>query len=317
MNQEATQNQPQNAVIASGESTTDLLLDTNAMAQMQAVARMMASGRATVPQHLQKNEADCFAVCIQAAQWKMNPFVVAQKTHFVGGTLGYEAQLVNAVVSSSTAIVGGFSYEWFGSWERVIGNFKEVRNQQGKTYIKPNWSLADEKGLGVRVWATRSGEDEPKVLELLLTQAQVRNSTLWASDPKQQLAYLAVKRWARLYAPQVIMGVYTPDELEPANNRIRDVNPVNGRGNADPKGATLDSVMEQEVSDMKLVEDFRTRIDQTSSMKTLSNIANEIGVAVNDQQIIEPERSELLNHFKTAKRKIAEAEALEAQEANA
>jgi hypothetical protein len=47
-----------------------------------------------------------------------------------------------------------------------------------------------------------------------MSQATVRNSTLWASDPKQQLAYLAVKRWARLYCPDVILGVYTPDELQ-------------------------------------------------------------------------------------------------------
>ena len=60
---------------------------------------------------------------------------------------------------------------------------------------------------------TLKGEDSPRNLELLLTQAQVRNSTLWASDPKQQLAYLAIKRWSRLYCPDVIMGVYTPDEL--------------------------------------------------------------------------------------------------------
>lgn len=32
--------------------------------------------------------------------------------------------------------------------------------------------------------------------------------------PKQQLAYLAVKRWARLYAPDVILGVYSADELD-------------------------------------------------------------------------------------------------------
>jgi len=49
---------------------------------------------------------------------------------------------------------------------------------------------------------------------------------LWASDPKQQLAYLAVKRWARLYAPAVILGVYSSDELEPINvAKERVVNP--------------------------------------------------------------------------------------------
>ncbi|QSX32492.1 recombinase RecT [Shewanella avicenniae] len=316
MNQAIQQTEFNTNLPVGAENTTDLLLDSHAMTQIQAVARMMANGRATVPQHLQKNEADCFAVCIQAAQWKMNPFVVAQKTHLVGGTLGYEAQLVNAVVSSSTAIVGGFHYEWFGAWERVIGNFKEVTNPQGKTYIKPNWALADEKGLGVRVWATRRGEDEPKVLELLLSQAQVRNSTLWASDPKQQLAYLGVKRWARLYAPAVIMGVYTVDELEPSNNRIRDVNP---RPNTAPKakGSTLNSVIDEPQSDMDLVAEFHARIDDTSSVSILNQIASEIGVAVEENRIYETERKELLKHFKQAKQFIAQAEEMEAQEAAA
>src|SRR5256885_12962122 len=58
-------------------------------------------------------------------------------------------------------------------------------------------------GLGVRVWATFRGEEEPRVLELLLAQARTRNSTLWADDPRQHLAYLATKRWSRLYCPDV------------------------------------------------------------------------------------------------------------------
>jgi 3-hydroxymyristoyl/3-hydroxydecanoyl-(acyl carrier protein) dehydratase len=60
----------------------------------------MADSKATVPAHLAGKPADCLAVTMQA-QWGMNPFAVAQKTHVVNGTLGYEAQLVNAVVSSS------------------------------------------------------------------------------------------------------------------------------------------------------------------------------------------------------------------------
>lgn len=37
---------------------------------------------------------------MQAVQWGMNPFAVAQKTHFVSGKIGYEAQLVNAVITA-------------------------------------------------------------------------------------------------------------------------------------------------------------------------------------------------------------------------
>ena len=47
-----------------------------------------------------------------------------------------------------------------------------------------------------------------------MAQAAVRNSPLWKSDPKQQLAYLAIKKWARLFTPDVILGVYTPDEMD-------------------------------------------------------------------------------------------------------
>lgn len=54
----------------------------------------------------------------------------------------------------------------------------------------------------------------------------MRNSPLWATDPRQQLAYLAVKRWSRLYAPDVILGVYTPDELDEANREMRDITPA-------------------------------------------------------------------------------------------
>ncbi|MDH8045814.1 recombinase RecT, partial [Klebsiella pneumoniae] len=61
------------------------------------------------------------AVTMQAAQWGMNPFAVAQKTHVVNGTLGYEAQLVNAVVSSSNLLATRLNYKWDGDWSKVSG----------------------------------------------------------------------------------------------------------------------------------------------------------------------------------------------------
>ncbi|MFB2796967.1 RecT family recombinase [Aeromonas veronii] len=200
-----------------------LMMNVDFMASIDKMAAMMASGKATVPQHLRGNQADCFAICLQAVQWGMNPFPVAQKTHLVNGTLGYEAQLVNAVVVNSGVIKGRFDYEFFGPWERVIGKFKEVQSKdpdkKGAVYRVPDWSFADEKGCGVKVIAALAN-GQVREVELLLQQARTRNSTLWADDPKQQLAYLGVKRWARLYTPDVILGVYSVDELEE-----REINP--------------------------------------------------------------------------------------------
>jgi hypothetical protein len=203
------------APAAGSTSSIALLMDDRSMDKLMRVADMMASARATVPKHFRGNPGDCLAVCMQAATWNMNPFAVAQKTFLVGdsGTLGYEAQLVSAVINNSGAVKDRFHFEWYGPWERVIGKFTVKRSEKGE-YRVPGWSMADEEGCGIRVWATIKGETEPRELSLLLAQARVRNSTLWADDPKQQLAYLAQKRWARLYAPDVILGVYTPDEFE-------------------------------------------------------------------------------------------------------
>ncbi|BCL69847.1 hypothetical protein TUMSATVNIG1_18020 [Vibrio nigripulchritudo] len=206
-----------------GFDVSTMMFDPDLMGRLERFAELMATGKSTIPAHLRGSPGDCLAITIQSMQWRMNPHAVAQKTHLVNGTLGYEAQLVNAVVTAMAPTKDRINYEWFGDWHKVIGKFATRQNGSGKSYQAPNWKPEDEQGLGVRAWATLKGEDEPRVLELLLTQAQVRNSTLWASDPKQQLAYLAVKRWARLHTPDVIMGVYTPDELEPVEEK--NINP--------------------------------------------------------------------------------------------
>ena len=201
------------ALAPASASAGALLMDIAAMERLERIAELMASGKTTVPQHLRGSKGDCFAITLQSMQWGMNPFAVAQKTHLVNGTLGYEAQLVAAVINSSGLAKDRFQFEWYGPWEKVIGKFSIHKGEKGE-YRKPAWTMADEEGCGVRVWATLKGEVNPRTLELLLAQARTRNSTLWADDPKQQLAYLAQKRWARLFAPDVILGVYTADELD-------------------------------------------------------------------------------------------------------
>lgn len=181
-------------------STTGLVLDGRNMDSMMRAAEMMSQGRATVPKHLQGSPSDCMAVIMQAMQWNMNPFVVAQKTHVVNGTLGYEAQLVNAVVQASGAIEGRFHYDYQGT-----GN-----------------------GLECRVGATIAGEQAITWNEWLkISDVTTKNSPLWKTNPKQQMGYLQLKNWARAYTPGALLGVYTVDELQDAPP-MRDITPRNG-----------------------------------------------------------------------------------------
>ena len=143
------------------------------------------------------------AVIMQAARWGMDPYQVASKTHVVSGNLGYEAQLVNAVVSSSDAISGRFHYE----------------------YSDKEWKDDKDPTAWVRVGAILKGESEIQWGEKLYpSKVGVKNSPLWKTNAKQQSGYLAIKYWARLYTPAVLLGVYTPDEMEEKTER--EINPA-------------------------------------------------------------------------------------------
>ncbi|EOY5091875.1 RecT family recombinase [Citrobacter amalonaticus] len=267
----------QNAVVNSNIA----LFDSQYLNAISAFAQMMSQGSATVPRHLQGNAADCMAVAMQAAQWQMNPFAVAQKTHLINGVLGYEAQLVNAVISRSGVLASRFEYEWYGPWEKVIGKFNIKKGEKGE-YRVPGWTMADEEGIGIIIKARLKGEDQPRELDLLLAQARVRNSTLWADDPRQQLAYLAVKRWARLFCPDVILGVYTPDELDEREEKI--INPAQSTQNItmqDINAGSLQttSVQEADVNVDDTAERFRARIDSAETLEDATAVGNDINTA--------------------------------------
>lgn len=168
-------------------STLALITNDENMQRVMVMAKLMASSKVTVPKHLQGNEGDCAAIIIQSMNWGMNAHAVAQKTHLVNGVLGYEAQLVNAVIQSSNSIIGSFKYEYRG------------------------------EGLNMecRVGAVLRGESDVTWGEWLKnSEVTTRNSPLWKTNPRQQIGYLQVKNWSRLYCPGAILGIYTPDELE-------------------------------------------------------------------------------------------------------
>lgn len=193
-------------------NNTSLLMNPDSMDRLMRFAELMASGTVAVPKHLQGKPSDCLAITMQSARWGMDPFVVGQKTHVISGTLGYEAQLVNAVITSSNAVTGRFHYRYGGEWEKIVGKTDK----------------RDESGLYIEVGAILRGDTEITWGEpVYLADVQTRNSPLWKTMPKQQIAYLAVKYWSRLYCPEVIMGVYTPDELE--ERAIKDITPPKER----------------------------------------------------------------------------------------
>ncbi|MFS7500861.1 recombinase RecT [Klebsiella pneumoniae] len=226
-----------------------LLLNGDVMDRMMKIADVMSQGISTVPKHLQGKPSDCLAIVMQAARWGMDPYVVGQKTHVINGTLGYEAQLVSAVLTATGAIRGRFHYEYRG-----------------------------EKDLmECRVGAVISGEKDITWNEwLCVSEVTIKNSPLWKSNPKQQIGYLQVKYWARAYTPWAILGVYTPDELE---ERVeREINPTQRMTVDEITSETgiLATAQESATNVDVVADDLRDRIDTASSVDQAKAIRADI-----------------------------------------
>lgn len=226
-------------------SATSIVMNDEAMNRIVSAAKLMASAKVTIPKHLQGSEGDCMAVIMQATQWQMNPFAVAQKTHLVNGTLGYEAQLVHAVLQSTKAIRGTFNYEYQGS-----GN-----------------------DLTCRVGAVLNGDSEITWGEWLASSSvTTKNSPLWKTNPEQQLGYLQVKNWARKYAPGAILGVYTVDELMDSPPMEKNITP--GRQNGAQIAAAAQSVAVPDEA-----KDERAKL-----IKAMEEVAHEYGLEAYSEQ---------------------------------
>lgn len=164
------------------------------LGEVVTFAQIMAKADLALPAFLRGKEGPCLAVAMQAFRWEMDPFAVANKAYYVNERLAYEAQLIAAVVHMRAPIAKRPEYIYEGEG---LGRFCTVRCEMLDGSFKEYTS--------------------PPIAKI-----KVKNSPLWTGDPDQQLGYYAIRSWARRYAPEVILGVYSPDEVA----EMRDVTPV-------------------------------------------------------------------------------------------
>jgi RecT family len=163
--------------------TASGLMPTN-MDQAVRLADMMAKGK-LMPDHLRSQPGDCLMVIEQAMRWGMSPFAVAQSTSVIQGKLMFEGKLVAAALHASGALKSRLTYDYAGE-----GNARQIT-----------------------VSAVLHGEDAPRSVVVRLADARTANK-MWTAQPDQQLAYHGARVWARRHCPEVMLGVYVPEEME-------------------------------------------------------------------------------------------------------
>ena len=149
------------------------------------LANMMATGK-LVPAALQKSPGDCLMVIEQAMRWGMSPFAVAQEVSVIQGKMMFSGKIVAAALHSAPGLlVGRLDYKFSGTG-------------------------AD---LEVEVIGHLRGEDQARTVSVRLADAKTTNQH-WQKSPEQMLTYHAARVWARRHAPEVMLGVYSPEEMQ-------------------------------------------------------------------------------------------------------
>ena len=149
-------------------------------------AKMMAISSVAVPKHLRGNPGACLAVVIQAIEWRLSPYAVANKSYSVNDRLAFESQLIQAVILQRAPIKGRLKVHYRGEGAaRVCHVSAELKDGELVDYTSPPF-----------------GDITPK------------NSPLWKSDPDQQHYYYSARALCRRHFPDVLLGIYARDELE-------------------------------------------------------------------------------------------------------
>lgn len=154
------------------------------MREAMELATMMSKAK-LVPAALQGSPSDCLMVVLQAQRWGMDAFAVAQECSVIQGKLMHSGKLTIAVINTRAPLMNPLEMKYSGEGEArcidVIGKL--------------------------------SGDTVPRSVRVEWKNAKTTNA-MWTKQPDQQLAYHGARVWARRYVPELMLGVFSPEEME-------------------------------------------------------------------------------------------------------
>jgi len=206
-----------------------MLFDSAKFELLQRIAKVFSESD-LIPAHFQKHMPNTLVAIHMAMRLGVDPLMFLQQSLVVNSTPGIRAQLVISLVNRSGLFV---ELDW------------EFKGKQQND----EWEC--------ECYATRKASG--KRLTLSLTWAEVkaqgwlsRNNNPWLKQPAQMMRYRTAAMFARVYCPEVILGLYTNEELK--DMQALDVTP-----DAEPKIEALN---------LKLTSALQHRTIETVNQET-------------------------------------------------
>ena len=193
--QELTAEKPQMTAeqsIVHDTSEYAMLFDSAKFNQAWRVATAFSKS-GLVPEHFANNPAGVFVVLHMATRLDLDPFMALQKVYMVHGRPGMEAQLIIALVNARGPFKGPIQWEVGGAGDSRYWTAYATHKTTGeRCEATVTWAMVKAEE-----WASKKGSK-------------------WMTIPDLMGRYRSATFLARLYCPEVILGLSTADELEDA-----------------------------------------------------------------------------------------------------
>lgn len=183
------------------ETDVQIARESAAFEMLQRQAKMFAAS-SLVPKEFQGNVANCAIGIDIAKRLGASPFMVLQNIDIIHGRPSFRATFLIAMVNAA-------------------GRFEPLQFKMDGTEGKPDrsciaWTKSKADG------ATLEG---PKItLEMAKAEGwSTKNGSKWLTMPELMLRYRAAAFFARLYAPDITLGMMTAEEVSDVVER--DVTP--------------------------------------------------------------------------------------------
>ncbi|GKS91179.1 hypothetical protein [Acidovorax sp. SUPP2539] len=202
--------------------------------------------------------SNCMIALDMAQRMNANPLQVMQNLHVIEGKPSWSSQFIIAAINSSGKFSPlRFDLEWLDEIDATYSTFEWENRQKiekkHKIRIKNARCVAwaTEKATGQRL------ESAPVTMEMAVNEGWYgKNGSKWRSMPDLMLRYRSAAFFGRIYAPELLMGLPTAEE-------VQDVFVQDGAGNVvhtgshvvPPSSGTLDPTTGTVAEDEKTYPD--------------------------------------------------------------
>lgn len=167
-----------------------------------------------VPKDYQNNPGNCFIALDIANQVGMPPLAVMQNLDIIQGRPSWSAKFVIASINNS----GKYShleYEFKELGEKEVEYMETAWVNQQKTKVAKKIKIQDRSCVAYATNKNGKVLKSPAVsIEMAVKEGWfTKDGSKWQTMPEVMLTYRAASFFGRIYAPEVLLGLNTTDEI--------------------------------------------------------------------------------------------------------